>query len=229
MSELLRWPTFVLVMATVLLSGWVHGLWSGRWQPEHELTEAVQRVDKVPMTVGPWSAETETPDDGEFYQAGAMSYWARRYTHAQTKESVLVILMCGRPGRMSTHTPEVCYQGAGFTLSGAPEAWTMSWQEIASESTASFWTAQFRKDGSTPTQLRLLWSWNCQGTWEALKNPRWETKGEPFLYKMYISLDGAGPRRGQEAQTADLRRAQEFLHEFLPRMQEALFSKVGEP
>jgi hypothetical protein len=224
MIELLRWPSFFLVTATVLLTGWVHGLWSGRWQPNHELIEAVGRVDKVPLKVGDWNAETETSDDSEFYQAGAMSYWTRRYTHARTKESVLVILMCGRAGRMSVHTPEVCYQGAGFSLAGAPEPWTIKWQEISSEATATFWTAQFRKDGTTSTPLRLLWGWNSRGDWQALKNPRWDTKGEPFLYKMYISLDGASePRRNQEAQPADMRRAQEFLHEFLPRMQEALY------
>jgi Protein of unknown function (DUF3485) len=228
MNSRLSWRCFLAVFGTLLLTGWMHGLRSGRWQPEEALTEAVARVDAVPLTVGEWSAEAEPVDDDEFYQAGAMSYWVRRYTHARTRESVLVILMCGRPGRMSVHTPEICYQGAGFSLAASPATFTVTWQEIASECRATFWTARFRKEGpSLPAPLRLLWGWNSRGRWQAPSNPRWETKGEPFLYKIYVALDGAGPglRRSHEETPPDLRQAQEFLQEFLPQLQESLFHK----
>ena len=246
MNELFRWPSVLTVVAVLLFSGWLHGLRSGRWRPEQDLIEAAERVAQVPMTVGQWSAEAQPEDDGEFYQAGALSHWTRRYTHARTKESVLVILMCGRADRMSVHTPEVCYQGAGFNMAGSPEALTVTWQEISSEASAAFWTALFRKEDNSSAPLRLLWGWNSGGNWQALRHPRWDTADESYLYKMYISLDGAEVRRLQDSAVkqpaganlrqitlqpgapTDLRRAQDFLHEFLPKLRESLLPRREE-
>jgi hypothetical protein len=220
----LRLLSFAAALALVLGSGWVHGMWSGRWQEQDSLVEAVARVDQVPLTLGDsatapptWTARPEETDEGSFAQTGALAYWARTYTHASGNHHVLVILMCGRPKNMAVHTPEVCYQGAGFKMVGVPETWNVSWQEIASEARASFWTAQFRKETGFTGGLRLFWGWNSQGEWQALRNPRWDARGEPFLYKMYVSHDVVG---------ADTRLAQEFMQEFLPTLQKTLFPNL---
>ena len=80
------------------------------------------RVDDVPLEIGDWKAEIEESERSAFLQAGAMATGLRKYTHASSKHSLLVILMCGRAGRMSAHTPEVCYQGAGYKLVGTRKA-----------------------------------------------------------------------------------------------------------
>jgi len=224
----LRWTAFATSLAILLVTGWVHGQWSGRWQSEDSLLAAVARVEEVPMEIGDWKAEAEESDRSAFFQTGARGYWTRKYTHASSKHSLLVILMCGRAGRMSVHTPEVCYQGAGYKLAGMPEPWTVQWQasvadapgspEIVHESSGSFWTAQFRKDAGFSGNLRLFWSWNNRGTWQALSSPRWETRGEKFLYKMYISHETVG---------SDTHLAQEFMQEFLPVLQKTLFPKLA--
>ena len=76
------------------------------------LDDAAARIALVPKMIGDWHGHDEEPDDRSFEQAGAKGYWMRSYVNQRTKASVLAILMCGRPGKMSVHTPEVCYRGA---------------------------------------------------------------------------------------------------------------------
>ncbi len=204
-----HWP-LLAALGCLLLGGWVHGTWSGRWRPQDALVEALARVERVPMRVGNWQATALKTDETEFAQAHARSYWMRTYTHTRSKASLQVILMCGRAGYMSVHTPEICYSGAGYEMAGAPVPWSLEKTAAAD----SFWTAQFHKHGSLSGQLRLFWGWNAHGRWQALRQPRFETQGEPFLYKMYVSY---------EATTADTHLGEEFFRDFLPSLQQALF------
>src|SRR4051794_23502366 len=116
-------PKLVATLVAVVLlvsAGVVHGLWTERWQPSPALEDAAEKVARVPLRFGDWVGKEGEPDPEAFAMAGARGYWTRTYTNERTGESVLVILMCGRAGRMSVHTPEVCYRGAGFDLADTP-------------------------------------------------------------------------------------------------------------
>src|SRR5687767_10215753 len=102
-----RTATFLIALAILVVSGLVHGYWAERWTPSVALQEAAARVDQVPLEVGTWKAKTLDSDAATFFQAGAQTYWTRLYSAPGHKTPVLVILMCGRAGRMSVHTPEV--------------------------------------------------------------------------------------------------------------------------
>ena len=136
----------------------------------------------------------------------------RQYANPHTGDSTLVILMCGRAGRMSVHTPEVCYRGAGYEMHDQPAVRSF-------KDAGSFWTAQFTKKSAVTTNLRLCWAWNAHGKWEASASPRWQFRGEPFLYKLYVSHEasrqpGAAPGVDPTA---------EFMREFLPVLDRTLF------
>ena len=47
-------------------------------------------------------------------RAGIKGCVYRRYRNPRTGESVSVLLVCGRGGPISVHTPDVCYAGAGY-------------------------------------------------------------------------------------------------------------------
>ena len=192
---LFRWAA----LGCLLVGGWVHGDWSGRWNSREALVKAVARVERVPMIVGNWQAKTLETDETEFAQARAQSYWMRTYTHTRSKASLQVILMCGRAGHMSVHTPEICYQGAGFEMAGSPEVWSVEEGRRTKDEgqgteknplydlrfppslprPSSFWTAQFRKQSGLSGQLRLFWGWNARGEWQACAiraGKRWESR-----------------------------------------------------
>ena len=33
------------------------------------------------------------------------------------------LILCGRPGPVSIHTPDVCYRGLGYEPTGSPSRW----------------------------------------------------------------------------------------------------------
>jgi Protein of unknown function (DUF3485) len=203
-----RYYAFLAAIAMLLASGVLyHSLASD----SEQLDIAAAKVARVPKIVGAWHGQDETTDDRAFAQTGAKGYWTRHYVNQQTKDSVLVILMCGRPGKMAVHTPEVCYSGAGYELQDRSAA-------CAINTNAQFWTAKFTKKTS---HLRLYWAWNARGTWEASQGPRWQFRGEPFLYKLYVSRDIS--EHASVAPEADA--TAEFLHEFVPALKQTLFGE----
>jgi hypothetical protein len=211
-SHLLRWTAVITSFTILVVAGWVHGMWSGRWHQTNALEGALVRVDQVPLEIGDWKAEALEADKASFAQAGAQNYWMRTYTHTRSKVSLLVILMCGRTGRMSVHTPEVCYRGAGYEV--VENASLAKMQDDLETRENTFWTTKFRKEGGLGTNLRLYWAWNAQGSWQAPTNPRLDFRGEPFLYKLYVSYELTG---------SDPPWAKEFLQELLPVLQKTLF------
>lgn len=212
-----RNTSILIALAVLIGSGIIHGVWAERWTSSTVLQDAAARVAKVPLEIGDWKGESVEADKEAFAQAGAQQFWTRTYVHAHRKEAMLVILMCGRAGRMAVHTPEVCYRGAGYVLGGKPEVQTV--RSEFGEDLGSFWTARFSKQTGVASDLRLYWSWNAHGTWNASANPRWEHGGEPFLYKLYMSHDAPG------AASASTEAAQDFMREFLPELHKVLFNQ----
>src|SRR5207247_9211726 len=121
--------------------------------------QAATRVAEVPMVVGDWQGKDEAADEASFAQTGAKGYWVRQYVNEKTRASVLVILMCGRAGKMAVHTPEVCYGGAGYEVGDRPETWIVS--SATGDIMATLWTASFTKGAAS--DLRLYWGWNAGG------------------------------------------------------------------
>ncbi len=200
-----RYQAFLAAVATLLMSGAVYYALAG---DSDQLDDAASRVALVPMDIGAWHAQDVTGEEKAFAQTGAKSYWIRNYVNHNTKASVLAILMCGRAGKMAVHTPEVCYSGAGYQL-----------QDQAAQCRIAddrFWTGQFAKPSG---HLRLHWAWNAHGAWEASASPRWQFRGAPFLYKLYVSREIVGPPSATPQ--ADV--TAEFLREFMPVLNRTLF------
>jgi hypothetical protein len=209
-----RINSLILAVVVLLVGGVVHGLSSERWRSSQVLEDAAAHIDRVPMRIGDWQGRNEPDDDEEFDQAGARRHWTRIYTHDRTQQALRVILMCGRAGRMSVHTPQMCYRGAGYEMPEDPMRFS-----IDDKPSATFWTAMFTKPGVLGSDLRLFWAWNVSGAWESAQNPRWQYRGQPFLYKLYVAHDlqgasDAGPARDAGAQ---------FLHDFIPQVEQVLF------
>lgn len=209
MTRFLAWITALTLLFAV---GLVHGLWTERWSASAALEHASAQVDRVPLHIGDWQgAETES-DAGLFALAGARSYWTRTYTDRRSGGTVLAILMCGRSGKMAVHTPDICYRGAGFDLFDAPTRVVL--RDDADDELGSFWSARFAKTSTAADDLRLYWAWNGGDGWQASANPRWEFRGRPYLYKLYVSHETTGQR--------DLDPSAEFLRQLLPVLKETL-------
>jgi hypothetical protein len=165
------------------------------------------------MDVGGWKGRALETDPEELAQAGAEGYWMREYRHQD--QALTVLLMCGRAGRMSVHTPDICYQGLGYEAAAAPMAIAVTYKN--GKENARFWTTRFTKRPRVGSDLRLFWSWSASGDWQASTSPRWQFRGLPFLYKLYIVQETTAGQRLEDEPALG------FLRVFLPKLNKALF------
>jgi hypothetical protein len=201
----------------VVAFGVAEGLLTNRWHVSHEPEQAAERLAGLPLRVGTWEGEAETMDADEVTKAELTGYARRRYVDPQSGAALSVLLVCGRPGPIASHTPDLCYLGNGYRLAAAPER-----QRIDTDPPAELWVGQFDKDSAVPERLRIAWSWTATGAWSAPDNPRAAFARAPALYKVYVVRQLVGP---EDASAKDP--AADFLKVFLPQVHECLFPAAG--
>ena len=217
-----RLGTILAGVAVLVLCGVLHGVWTDRWATSAAVEDAAARLNAVPAAFAGWEGQDVELDARQRAVAGGCGYLLRRYVHRQTREAVTVFLVCGRPGPVSVHQPDVCYQGAGYRK--AAEGRVEVKVDPASPP-AEFKTAEMRYDGfDLPNRLRILWSWSATGDWEAPGNPRFAFARHKFLYKLYVirELSEKETRaKGKESDATDS--CARFLRLLLPELRTSLF------
>ncbi len=203
-------------IAIVLTSGIIHGMWINRWRVSRDIEVAVSRLDQVPLTIGDWRGRRGSVPRHEWVRAGLDGLVMQHYENSRTGRATTVVLVCGRPGPVSVHTPEVCYPGAGFELAQSHPG---SFSVDADGRRADLFEADFENHESFPHQrLRVYWSWNATGTWRVPDNPRLAFASRPVLYKLYlVSRTSEGLEQSTDATET------EFLRVFLPELDRTLF------
>jgi hypothetical protein len=109
---------------------------------------------------------------------------SRYYINRHTGAEVAVVVLCGRPGPLSLHSPEVCYAGAGFSISGERQKIPLTGEGLPA---AEFFNARFIKPGVAPETLNVFWAWKASdGNWAASSDPRLAYVRSTVLYKLYL-------------------------------------------
>jgi hypothetical protein len=211
---MMRWLFAAAASLALLASGLVHGFWTDRWRPPAVTQMAAARLDDLPDELGDWKGtrlEVKPSQAG----AGVAGYIQRRYVHRRTGVTVVLALVCGRPGPVSIHTPEACYVASGYTV--GPRSRVRPDGEATAD---EFWTADaVRTNASDETRLRLFWGWNAGPGWVAADSPRLTFARQPVLHKLYVlrELGSPGdPARGEPCQ--------DFLQVLLPELRRSLFA-----
>src|SRR5437868_1482731 len=105
----------VVGLLIVVGVGLVQGYWTDRWHVGEKVERAVQSLDRVPKEVGDWTSEELNPSGND--RLGLAGQLYRRYINRKTGDTIEIALVCGRPGPVSIHTPDVCYGASGFKVS----------------------------------------------------------------------------------------------------------------
>ncbi len=171
------------------------------------------------MTIGDWTATPFELGPRERKLAGAEACLARLYTNAARGTSVSVLLLGGRPGDIASHTPDICYRGAGYAL-GTPLPF--EYRPRNDGPRAGFRTATAARAGANPSVLRIFWSWNTPKGWSAPEDARWQFASEPTLCKLYVVRETGGA-----AVEPDRDPCKDFLDLFLPVLDRAVFAAPG--
>jgi hypothetical protein len=207
-------PTATLVVV-VLISGLAHGIWSDRWALAESPQVAASRLPALPQIIGEWEGQDQPIDALELSVSEASGMLKRSYRNLRTDSTVSLLLVCGRPGPVSVHTPDACYRGAGYEQVG-----TFAKVALSTTPEAEFWVGRFQKnDVAAPTPLRILYAWTATGTWVAADKPRWTFARERVLYKLYVV-------RGLSTldDPLDTDPALEFLRQVIPELNRCLFA-----
>jgi hypothetical protein len=203
-------------LALVVGAGIVHGAWTARWRPTRQLAALTAQFETVPMDIGDWRGTAFELPSMDLAMTGATACLSRRYSNPSRGVTVSVLLLGGLPGRISTHTPDVCYPGAGYALS-APTSF--EYRSAPDKPPSVFRTALAIRGGPNPSALRLLWSWNASKGWTTPDEPRWTFASEPMLCKLYVIRETAGANVAPENDPCS-----EFLGALLPALDRCVFS-----
>jgi uncharacterized protein DUF3485 len=209
----------ILVVAPLLLGyGLIEGRWTNRWNPPAALQAAADRLQGFPMALGEWSGQAVELSERELAVGQIKGYAYRRYVHPPTGKVIAVLLVCGRPGPISAHTPDVCFAGSGYGMIAEPVRLATS--AGPADPAGELWTANFcKEDGPLPDPLFVAWGWNVTGGWEAPANPRLRFARYPMLFKLYVVQHLASLSEPDAKETY-----QEFMSLLLPELQRRLFS-----
>jgi hypothetical protein len=210
--------SLVIALALVIAAGLVHGQWTQRWTPSSAVETAAARLGRVPMNIGDWRGRSLELNREQLAIAEVAGHVARCYENRPGRAAVTILLVCGRPGPIAVHTPDICYAGAGYEPLGLPVRQTLS--VGPSGTPAAFRHAVFAKsNAAVPTYLRILWGWTADGTWDAPDNPRLVFAPHRALYKLYLirTMDTAEEPIEDDPSLA-------FLETLLPELKRALFA-----
>jgi hypothetical protein len=206
---------YPIALLIVIGGGLLHGDRTGRWRNAHELEAAVQRLRRIPLEFGGWRGRDRVLDGRQLEIGEIAGYRWYDVENGQGRERFQVLVVCGRPGPIAVHTPDVCYEASGYTAVELPTV-----QEIrgSGESHAEVRSALFRKQNTaSPEALRIAWAWSAGDPWRAPDNPRVVYAASRYLYKVYV-LHQEWP----DAEDGGSAVMVEFLRELLPVLNRAL-------
>ena len=201
----------LMALAIVVASGLVQGYWTNRWNTTAELEDAAVRLERVPLTIGEWQGSPAEYDQRVVRRFGFAGLLSRRYVNQKTGEEMAALVVCGRPGPIAAHGPEICYAGEGYEAV-APAVK----RGVGSH---GFWMCDFQKPEIAGLRcLRVYWSWSSTGEWVAAESPRLMFARSPVLYKLYLIRDTTLSRDHVQDATC-----MEFAGEFLRESRSLLF------
>jgi hypothetical protein len=197
-------------VATVIVVGVVQGFWTDRWHVGEKVDNAVKSLDKVPTVLGDWTGEDLKMGGRDLLGLAGAVY--RRYQNKKTGDVISIALVCGRPGPVSIHTPDVCYGASGYKVGKVIEYTVKGAGDTVNAPT--FYSADMSKvTASELTQQRLFWTWRSQKRWQVTEDPRVHFAGQPVLFKFYIARDLTAPV------PVDQDPIVEFLRQLLPELE----------
>jgi hypothetical protein len=206
---MMRVLTLLAGAAAVAAPALYAGRLTGRWGRSGSLEAAAARVTQVRPELGDWRGRDAALDKRQLEVGGIESYLSRSYVNRATGAEVQVLLICGRPGAISVHTPDVCYAGAGYVQGGQTEKIKVGDDE--------FKLGKFAKAAPVPDPLRILWAWSpADGRWQAPDSPRQAFARGDALYKLYVIR-----RTGDDGPEADAA-ATGLLRALLPELKRCL-------
>jgi hypothetical protein len=177
------WPIAV-ALVFLLAVGFIHSRWTDESRYAADVQAAVARLTTIPDKIGDWKGEDAEIPEGQRKVSGADGFFLRHYKNPATDQMITVLIVCGRPGPIAVHTPDVCYQAVGNFV-GSPESRALEYED---SKLANFKEIRVKGAEHRPGQpeLDVLWSWSTDGNWTTPRFPRLSFARARVLHKLYV-------------------------------------------
>ncbi|MGL6075772.1 MAG: hypothetical protein ACRC8S_16570 [Fimbriiglobus sp.] len=172
-----------LIVGTVLiaLGAFVHGSTTHRWSVFSATGPSMDKLHAHTVTFGDYEVEV-IPTDVPLKEKSIAT--TKRYFSSTRNQTVVVSVITGPAGSVSTHTPDVCYVASGYKMLRTPVRQTMT---IPGLGEVSYYVSEFEKKSNTKTERqRVRWAWSVNGPMQAPDNPRFSYLRVANLAKFYI-------------------------------------------
>lgn len=202
---MLRSVLIVVAVAVLVGAGVLASIRTNRFGVSEDLYAAGQKLKAIPRTVGAWETTQDLELDPKVQErAEAVEYVSRVYQHRDTQVQLSVLLLCGEPGPIGSHTPDICYGGTGYDTNVPKGVRSVM---LPGGKASTYYSAKFRKPSNNET-LHVCWAWGVDGHWEAADAARGEYALRSALYKIYV-------HRVLPPAIANTPDAEEPIHDFL--------------
>lgn len=205
---------FATVGACAILvgAGLVHGRITDRWGVPSSVSAAADRLDHLPDVIHGWTSTRRDVSDRVLTAAAAANIVDRNFLSPEG-DHIQVMIVCGRPGPVTRHPPNVC-----FTASGLRQASGITTDRFPNEpdrQSMEFAQCLFESEEAS-SRFITQWSFSSNGRdWQMPGNPRMAFAGEGWLYKLYIIASEAKDDRV-------IARRNEFVNQLLAELREVL-------
>jgi hypothetical protein len=180
------------------------------------MDEARAALKELPMVIGDWHAEKEGELDKE---AVAMlriqdSYIYRVYRHKDTQMPVYLTIMVGPTGKITVHTPEVCFGGKDFEKDAARTAVRIGTQRMSGEDAIdTFWRINFTgRSLDVNNRISFYYAVSTGDVWTAVEAPRSTYQMYRYVYKIQVEAHSGTSDDGDNVR--------KFLEDCLPTIHE---------
>lgn len=219
-------PPILVALMILGVGTYYSGIYSERWgvRDSERLDRFTRLIENVPTEFGDWTSEEQPLTEKEFKLTNCTNYMSRNYTNQKTGKEISVYLVCGTARHICVHSPDWCYQGAGFQALSKPTAVTLSTLSEM-DLLPEFLMSSFSKE--TPQgirELRILWTYSDDGTWIGPESQKFHFAGRPALYKLY--LINHSPPANEDVERGVIA---EFAKELLPILNQELFREDVAP
>jgi hypothetical protein len=175
-------PIVLLLGGILLIVGAVvHGATTHRWAGFQPGAERSEKLHNLVIETGDYQAEV-IPNDLPLKEKSTAT--CRRYFSPSRSQYMIVSMITGPAGAVTTHTPDVCYPASGYKLVKAVRRETI---DLPGNMKANYYVADFEKKTATSVERqRVRWMWSNSGNWEAPERPRLKYLDLADVAKLYI-------------------------------------------
>ena len=211
----------IVVVSTLLTTYAIGGNWGWWGKARSAIRDAGIAIQKIPKSFDDWEAATDDEhlDRASIEQLELADHVVRRYTNKVTNETVALIFMVGPTGRLTAHTPQICFGGRNFKMDSRPITVSFSRDEAndSAEGKDVFTKVVFRSQ-SVSGGAKLFYTGVSTGqNWMPLTgSSRYDLQRYRFLYKLQVEAFA------REDQIGENDVIEKFLQDFLPKIRSEL-------